>query len=172
MKKKGFTLIELLVVVAIIGVLSTIVISSLGEAREKAREAKALSEMRSIYTAFQTYLLDNNSGRVVHPSGTPGADWVEPDCSENYDTSVTSNDRPNSLLLNSYLNLAPYIDINMLNPWGFNYEIDSIYVCGSTGARGCETGAFMNAIVANRTNNNLNTYESTDVLYVLCRHAN
>ena len=58
-KKSGFTLIELLVVVAIIGILATVVLSSLGTARERARDARRLSDMKTIYTALVQYDLDN-----------------------------------------------------------------------------------------------------------------
>jgi prepilin-type N-terminal cleavage/methylation domain-containing protein len=58
-KSKGFTLIELLVVVAIIGVLATIVLSSLSDARARSRDAKRLADIRTIQAALEVYYVDN-----------------------------------------------------------------------------------------------------------------
>lgn len=49
---KGFTLIELLVVISIISLLSSVVLSSLNSAREKARMAAAMQFMASTYHAL------------------------------------------------------------------------------------------------------------------------
>ncbi len=53
--KKGFTLIELLVVVAIIGLLSSVVLTSLNSARMKGRDAERLSTMKQIRSALELY---------------------------------------------------------------------------------------------------------------------
>jgi type II secretion system protein G len=54
-KQKGFTLIELLVVIAIIGILSTLAVVSLNNARAKARDAKIVSDVKNIQTALELY---------------------------------------------------------------------------------------------------------------------
>jgi len=59
-RDKGFTLIELLVVIAIIAVLSSVVLASLKDSREKAVEAKVLLEKQSVQNAFAIYFTDNN----------------------------------------------------------------------------------------------------------------
>jgi len=52
-KKSGFTLVELLVVIAVIGMLATIVLVSMGGARKRARDARGQSDLRQIMTAFE-----------------------------------------------------------------------------------------------------------------------
>ena len=57
--KRGFTLIELLVVIAIIGLLSSIVLSSVNQSRARARDVRRLADMRSIITALELYYQDH-----------------------------------------------------------------------------------------------------------------
>jgi prepilin-type N-terminal cleavage/methylation domain-containing protein/prepilin-type processing-associated H-X9-DG protein len=58
--RKGFTLIELLVVIAIIGILAAMVFPVFARARESARKAVCLSNVKNIALAIQMYLADNN----------------------------------------------------------------------------------------------------------------
>ena len=71
MRAKGFTLIELLVVISIISLLSSVVLSSLNAAREKARIAAARQfathNNRSIGDkAMGTWNFDESSGNGRH----------------------------------------------------------------------------------------------------------
>jgi len=61
MKQRGFTLIELLVVVAIIGMLSSVVLSSLNTARAGARDARRAADIKQIQTALELYFNTNGS---------------------------------------------------------------------------------------------------------------
>ena len=59
-RHRGFTLIELLVVIAIIGILAAMVFPVFARARESARKAVCLSNVKNIALAIQMYLADNN----------------------------------------------------------------------------------------------------------------
>ena len=103
--QKGFTLIELLVVIAIIGLLSTLAVVSLNNARQKSRDAKRVSDIKSIQTALELYYVDSGS----YPSGTGLALGAGGDCTNSSacDTISSSNGISDSASGTTYMGLIP-----------------------------------------------------------------
>jgi general secretion pathway protein G len=88
-KQKGFTLIELLVVIAIIGLLSTLAVVALNNARMKARDAKRVSDIKQIQTAVELYY--NDAGG--YPAAVTGGSSIA-SAGVTYMASVPTNPAP------------------------------------------------------------------------------
>ncbi len=59
-RKGGFTLIELLIVVAIIAILAAIAVPNFLEAQTRSKVSRVQADARSLATAVETYIVDNN----------------------------------------------------------------------------------------------------------------
>ena len=77
---RGFTLVELLVVVGVVTILVALLMPALSRARDHARRAACLSNMRTLTAAWLLYAQNNRGrlcGAVPGPVGRPGFhDWV------------------------------------------------------------------------------------------------
>lgn len=70
---RGFTLIELLVVVAIIGIIASIVVVSLGAARTRGNDAGIKGNLNSVRTQAELYAIENANSYGVFNGGTAAA---------------------------------------------------------------------------------------------------
>lgn len=118
--KKGFTLIELLVVVAIIGMLSSVVLSSLNTARANARDVKRQQDLRQIQTALELYYNVN----AAYP-GEAACDSSKGTSSGSCDSLTgsdwTATSQIHAALVPEYI---PDLPVDPLNTggWYYNYE--------------------------------------------------
>jgi prepilin-type N-terminal cleavage/methylation domain-containing protein/prepilin-type processing-associated H-X9-DG protein len=69
--QRAFTLIELLVVIAIIGILAGLLMPTFGRARESARGAACINNLRQIGLALQMYVQDNGERMPVVRDRSP-----------------------------------------------------------------------------------------------------
>ena len=98
---RKFTLIELLVVIAIIGILLTLLLPSLSNAREATMRAVCLSQHKQTGDAKALYLKNNNNkyaSSLIGSSDHPGRQWMGK-AGENSQWPVVLTNRP----LNKYL---------------------------------------------------------------------
>jgi prepilin-type N-terminal cleavage/methylation domain-containing protein len=134
-KESGFTLIELLVVVAIIGILSSILVSAFSYARQKAQDSRVNQTIHSYNTALTEYYIDHNTYPV---SPNAGGCLGRPTCMS-YGNSYVDDPVLDSELL-------PYIPIPSVDTDLFTIDVGKTsgkfqgiyYACGSTVA--CPSG--------------------------------
>lgn len=141
--KKGFTLIELLVVIAIIGILSSVVIVSLNNARTKARDAARKSNAQAMATAFALYANEQTASEVFPTEvGTATQGWTV-DAAAGYGIPDITAGSP---ILSTYLKSIPtdatgntytYANAGTNSSYclGTQLETGNRFVCDSGGCR-------------------------------------
>ncbi len=115
-KNTGFTLIELLVVIAIIGLLSTVVMTSLNSARKKGRDTRRVEDLNTIRQALEVYYDDNGKYPTALSALTTGGQLpvvpTDPQSGNAYSYAVDSSSNPQSYVLAATLEKTDHQALN------------------------------------------------------------
>jgi len=99
---RGFTLIELLIVIAIIGIMTSFVLTNLQGARERGRDVRRKTDLEAINQALRLYFTDAHH----FPGYSPGYNITG--CGTIASPSECAWGTPFATSTNTYLNFLPY----------------------------------------------------------------
>jgi len=161
----GFTLIELLVVLAVIGILSGIVLVSLSAGRDKAKIAKAQSEVRQIHLAI--FGLEGNAGQWPGHKTTYRIEQTDDNeiCPDG--CAYGLNDCRAGILCDDFADpypnwKGPYYPESLIDPWGNEYFFDTDYDIGEGVTK---WAVVIGSYGPNGVGNNL--YDDDDIIFVI-----
>ncbi|MFZ2253432.1 MAG: prepilin-type N-terminal cleavage/methylation domain-containing protein [Minisyncoccia bacterium] len=140
---RGFTIIEILIVIAIIGILASVVLTSLDSARAKAETISVISEIDGLKKSMEILYQDT----LFYPNATQSFCRTVLPVNNEIDLNATSS----GLTANGqgWLNWnGPYIQ-NAIDIWDTPYYLDEDYDC-TTATEGCkgETVSDVSVIVS------------------------
>ncbi len=166
---RGFSLVEILIVISIIGVLVSVVIPSMNEARDNALVAATQIDLDGIKTAMQ--VLYNDTG--YYPNGAVSV------CRS---TLPSGNERDLSLATSSLLANGsglsgwggPYVG-GAIDKWGTPYYLDEDYQCfaSTTGCKGITDASTDSSVIVSCGPNMAIAggscdYDADNIVYRLC----
>jgi general secretion pathway protein G len=156
---RGFTLIELLIVLAIIGILASIILVSINNARQEAKITTAKAQLRQIYNAIN--LLETDTGEWP---GHKAPESIEPGVPNNEIWDLNGPENGLTATDGDYPNWSgPYILFAPIDPWGNPYFLDTDYDIDPTA--GVKQAAVLGSFGPNGVGQNL--YDSDDVILIL-----
>lgn len=110
-KTSGFTLVELLITIGIIGVLASIVLSSLQEIRMKGRDTKRQADLRALVSAMALCYDDDACGAT--PTGKDY--WTCPG-TNSLDTTTPCDGTSGGVATGWNFSISPYLTIISRDP--------------------------------------------------------
>lgn len=118
-KSFGFTLIELLVVMAIIGILSGVVLTSLNGARQKGRDARRISDIKQLQLALELYY----DSKGYYPDTIGPAGPTSPLVDEGFIASIPTDPSTNTLY--SYTPYASSLNLAVCTGYHIGASLES-----------------------------------------------
>ncbi|MFA6315223.1 MAG: type II secretion system protein [Candidatus Paceibacterota bacterium] len=148
---KGFTLVEMLVVIAIIGLLATVVITSLQDAKDKAKNTKFAVETRELQKALQMYKLDHNETQPPCPPLYSPTNNHNPFACYDFFGFPWLDEALEPLIIGRYISKIPHFDVTHdtgLERWAYTAYLPNVYNHAGVEAveYGCKTIHFANWI--------------------------